>query len=185
MKTIKLSVPLFSQSDNHGGQGGRECMSSSCAMVAAFHGRVKTDDEYNGIRKRFGDTTNPLAHVSALESLGLVATFDRFATRGRLVSELVAGRPVAVGWLHQGPSSRPVGFGHWSVVAGWSGSSVWLMDPMGDPDLIRGGFLSRGRGWQGWASWRNWGPRWDVRPDPLNPASAHGHGWSLFVQPAR
>ena len=185
MRAIKLPVPLFSQSDNEGGQGERECMSSSCAMVAAFHGRVGTDDEYSRVRKRFGDTTNPLAHVSALESLGLVATFDRWANRPRLESELRAGRPVAVGWLHQGPVSRPVGFGHWSVVGGYSDLSVWLLDPMGDPDLLHGGFVVRGRGWQGWASWRNWGPRWDVRPDPLRGVDKGGRGWSLFVRPAR
>jgi hypothetical protein len=151
-------------------------------MVAAFHGKVKTDDEYNGIRKRFGDTTNHLAHVSALESLGLVATFDRSATRSRLVSELVAGRPIAVGWLHQGPVSRPAGFGHWSVVGGCSDRAVWLLDPMGDPDLLRGGFVVRGRGWQGWASWKNWEPRWDLPPLRFDPASRGGCGCSMFVR---
>jgi hypothetical protein len=35
-----LSVPLFSQADNRSGLGWRECMSSSCAMVAAYHGRI-------------------------------------------------------------------------------------------------------------------------------------------------
>jgi hypothetical protein len=185
MKTTRIAVPLFSQLDNAGGQGGRECMSSSCAMVAAFHGRVRTDDEYNEVRVRFGDTTNPLSHVGALEHLGLVAKFSRQAGRPQIEGEVMAGRPVAVGWLHQGPSSGPVGFGHWSVVAGCSDLAVWLLDPMGEPDLVRGGFVSRRAGWQGWASWRNWGPRWDVRPLPGGPPSARGRGWSLFVRPAR
>jgi hypothetical protein len=53
-----LIVPYFSQRDNASGQGSRECFSSSCAMVAAYYGKVKSDDEYNVIRARFGDTTN-------------------------------------------------------------------------------------------------------------------------------
>jgi len=40
-----LLVPYFSQRDNTSGQGNRECFSSSCAMVAAYYGKVKGDDE--------------------------------------------------------------------------------------------------------------------------------------------
>ena len=50
-------VPYFHQLDN-AGNGYRQCFSSSAAMVAAFNGKVKTDDEYNRIRERFGDTTS-------------------------------------------------------------------------------------------------------------------------------
>ena len=40
-------------------------------MVAAFYGKVKTDDQYNKTRERFGDTTSIEAQVRALRSFGL------------------------------------------------------------------------------------------------------------------
>ena len=183
MKTVKLNVPLFTQSDNSSGQGGRECMSSACAMVAAFHGRVRSDDDYNRIRERFGDTTSAVAHISALQSLGLAAVFTRSMTQQGLEGELQLGRPVAVGWLHQGTVDRPEGFGHWSVVGGVNPKCLWLLDPMGDPDLIGGGFISRGRGWEGWCSWRNWAPRWDIRPAWARASGGIGLGWAIRVRP--
>lgn len=158
-------------------------MSSSCAMVAAFHGRVRSDDDYNRIRGRFGDTTEASAHISALQSLGLTAVFTRAMTQQGLIAELQLGQPVAVGWLHQGPVSRPEGFGHWSVVGGVSPKGVWLLDPMGEPDLVPGGFVTRGRGWEGWCSWRNWGPRWDTRPEWARASGGIGLGWAIRVRP--
>jgi hypothetical protein len=44
-------------------------------MIAAFYGKVKTDDEYNKIRSKFGDTTDSSAQLKALQSLGLKAKF--------------------------------------------------------------------------------------------------------------
>jgi hypothetical protein len=70
-----LTVPYFYQLDNQSKQGNRECFSSSSAMVAAFYGKVKTDDEYNKIRSKFGDTTDSSAQLKALQSLGLKAKF--------------------------------------------------------------------------------------------------------------
>jgi hypothetical protein len=160
-------------------------MSSACAMVAAFYGRVKGDDDYNRVRERFGDTTNANAQISALHSLGLTAVFTRSMTQQGVESELLLGRPVAVGWLHQGPVDRPEGFGHWSVVGGVSPNGLWLLDPMGDPDLIRGGFITRGRGWEGWCSWRNWAPRWDVRPGWARANGGVGMGWAITVRSLR
>ena len=73
--SVLLKVPFESQNDNKSGTGYRECFSSSCAMIAKYYGKVKSDDEYNKIRSKFGDTTNSQSQLSALRSLGLQARF--------------------------------------------------------------------------------------------------------------
>jgi hypothetical protein len=37
---ILLKVPYEYQNDNRSGTGWRECMSSSCAMIARFYGKI-------------------------------------------------------------------------------------------------------------------------------------------------
>jgi len=49
-------------------------------MVARFYKKVKNDDEYNRIRRRFGDSTNAQAQLDALEYLGLRAKFVQNGT---------------------------------------------------------------------------------------------------------
>jgi hypothetical protein len=44
-----LNVPYEYQLDNSSGTGYRECFSSSCAMIARYYGKVKSDDDYNRI----------------------------------------------------------------------------------------------------------------------------------------
>jgi len=180
--TQVLPVSLFSQADNASGHGWRECMSSSCAMVAAYHGRIGSDDAYNLIRQRHGDTTDPDAQIKTLRELGLSARFTTTADRSVLLQELNQGRPVAVGWLHKGPVATPYGGGHWSVVAGWSPSAVWHLDPNGEADLVRGGYVTSRRGWKGWYSWRNWLPRWDMRPKASAGTPTRPTGWAILVQ---
>jgi hypothetical protein len=160
-----LDVPYFSQMDDEhdfDGPGYRHCCSSSCAMLAAFHGKVKTDDAYRQIRRRFGDTTNPIANVGALQELGLLATFRSNGTPANLYAELDAGRPVAVGWLHHGPAHAPTGGGHWSVIIGYTNNSWIMHDPYGEANLSAGGYISTvvgaGRGIDYLD--RNWRPRW-------------------------
>ena len=108
-------------------------------MLAAFHGRVASDDEYALVRRRFGETTEASAHVAALRYLGLLSEFHTTWGVRDLREELRRGRPVAVGWLHQGGAGAPGGFGHWSVAAGWTPDAVWMVDPNGEADLVRGG----------------------------------------------
>ena len=170
---VLLSVPFFSQLDNASGQGERECASSSAAMVAAFWGKVKGDDAYNQIRQRFGDTTDVQAHVQALRSLGLDARFRTDGTPALLEAELRAGRPVMVGWLHQGSVNAPRGGGHYSVVIGCSALSWIHHDPNGEADLVNGGYVNHTKGARVIYSRKNWERRW--RPD--------GNGWCLLVQP--
>jgi hypothetical protein len=74
-----LPVAWENQNDNASGTGYRECFSSSCAMLARYWGKVSSDDEYNAIRAKYGDSTSAEAQLSALRSLGLTANF---ATNG-------------------------------------------------------------------------------------------------------
>jgi hypothetical protein len=168
-----LIVPYFSQRDNASGQGNRECFSSSCAMVAAYYGKVKGDDEYNVIRARFGDTTNADAQVKALQSLGLKASFITDGTETLLQDEIEEGRPVAVGWLHYGPSSAPIGGGHWSVVVGFNSQAYIHNDPFGKANTINGGYLSASGGNNVSYSKTNWLPRWRVNGTG---------GWAILVR---
>jgi hypothetical protein len=168
-----LMVTYFSQRDNASGQGNRECFSSSCAMVAAYYGKVKGDDEYNVIRARFGDTTNADAQVKALQSLGLKASFITDGTEALLQNEIKEGRPVAVGWLHYGPSSAPIGGGHWSVVVGFNSQAYIHNDPFGKANIINGGYLSASGGNNVSYGKTNWLPRWRVNGTG---------GWAILVR---
>lgn len=169
-----LQVPYFSQRDNASGQGFRECFSSSCAMVAAFYGKVKGDDEYNKIRERFGDSTNATAQIKALQGLGLKPTFRQNLVLADLEAEVKAGHPVAVGWLHHGNYRRPTGGGHWSVVVGLSNGGVIMHDPYGAPDLVRGGHPNAQGGKYATFPSQYWLPRWEVKG---------GDGWGMIVRP--
>lgn len=169
-----LKVPYFSQHDNASGTGYRECFSSSCAMIAAFYGKVKTDDEYNKIRARYGDSTSSDAQVKALRALGLDASFIMSGTEKLLEEEVNAGRPVAVGWLHKGPVGAPSGDGHWSVVIGYTSSTFIHHDPNGAADLVRGNYPSTAGGKEIAYSRKNWMPRWRVNGTG---------GWCVLVKP--
>jgi hypothetical protein len=170
-----LIVPYFSQRDNLSGQGHRECFSSSCAMVAAFYGKVKGDDEYNLIRARFGDTTSTTAQARALEFLGLKPTFRQNVTRQELQAEINAGRPLAVGWLHQGKFTKPSGGGHWSVAVGFTDTSAIMHDPFGLCDLVNGGYKSASGGQYAHYAYQYWFPRWSVQ--------GSADGWAMFIRP--
>jgi hypothetical protein len=171
-----IPVPYQRQRDNDSGQGWRECFSSSAAMVAMYWGAVRDDDAYNRVRQRYGDTTNPQAHVRALTSLGLSVVWRSDLRRTDVLSELAAQRPVPFGWLHQGPVWSPRG-GHWSVAIGSTENGLIVHDPYGDPDLIRGGWIGNRSGEALRFSWRNLSPRWE--------AEGPGTGWGLLIRPAQ
>jgi GH24 family phage-related lysozyme (muramidase) len=170
----RLKVPYFSQNDNASGAGFRECFSSSCAMVAAFYGKVTSDDAYNVIRSKFGDTTDAQAQLAALRSLGLEATLRTNCGPDLLEAELRAGRPVPVGWLHHGSATSPSGGGHWSVVVGFDADAFYHNDPNGEANLVSGGYVSNANGAGIRYSRRNWLPRW--MPD------GSATGWALLIR---
>ena len=181
----EIYTPYFSQLDNASGQGGRECFSSAAAMVAAFYRRVETDDEYNQIRAKFGDTTSVQAQIEALESLGLNVQFRDDGDADLIELEVENGRPVMTGWYHHGDlslghsiSCGGMGCGHWSVISGYYGKNSadpgWvLQDPRGEPDLIKGGHKNPHRGRDVKVLQREFKPRWEVE--------GPGTGWVILV----
>lgn len=177
----KLQVVWQSQNDNTSGSGYRECFSSSCGAIAKFYGKVSGDDQYNTIRSRFGDTTDAQAQIKALASLGLKATLRTDGTPELLKAEILAGRPVAVGWIHKGPLARPTGDGHWSVVTGFDSKFSIHSDPNGEANIMDGGYLSRSGGSDVTYSWANWRKRWEVVGGPSGWQFSPGHGWALLI----
>ena len=172
---VLQDVPYFSQRDNASGQGYRECFSSSCAMIAAFHGRIETDDQYNRIRARYGDTTDAQAHLATLRSLQLKANFHTDGDSDDILNQLRLGHPVAVGWLHKGTPKAPSGGGHWSVIIG-SRERKWIMnDPYGEADLLNGGYTSNTNGAGMVYSFNSFNPRWE--------ADGPSTGWWMEVAP--
>lgn len=171
-----LKVPYeYQLGSDDGPYGYRQCFSSSCAMVARFYGKISGDYEYNKIRARFGDTTDPKAQVAALTSLGLKATFEMDGTVEDLENEIAAGHPVPVGWLHKGPAANPSGSGHWSVVVGYTPTHFIHNDPNGEANLVAGGYVSN-KGGAGIAySRKNWLPRWLV--------DGKDTGWFMRIRP--
>ena len=172
-----LDVAYEYQLDNASGAGCRECFSSSCAMLARHYGKVQTDDQYNKIRAKFGDTTDAQAQVKALRSLGLDARFRSDCSAADLEAEINAWRPVAVGWLHQGPVTAPRGGGHWSVVIGYTENTIVHHDPNGEADMVNGGYVSNlaSRGARIDYSRKNWLRRWEV--------DGPGTGWAILCLP--
>jgi hypothetical protein len=170
-----LSVPYEYQLDNKSGKGYRECFSSTCAMIAKYYGKVKSDDEYNQIRSKYGDTTSKDAQLAALRSLGLNARFITNGNPALLENEIRNGRPVAVGWLHQGVVSKPLGGGHWTCCIGFTPTHFVFNDPNGEANLINGGYVKHspeaGKGVK--YSRKNWLPRWEC--------DGKNTGWAILV----
>ena len=158
-----------------GATGYRQCFSSSCAMVARYYGKISGDYEYNKLRARFGDTTDPKAQIAAFKALGLTATFEMDGTVEELEDEISNGHPVPVGWLHKNNVSNPGGTGHWSVVVGFTPTHFIHNDPFGEADLVNGGYTSH-KGGAGVAySRKNWLPRWLIEGTDT--------GWFMKVRP--
>ena len=139
-------VPYYSQLDSQTGYGYRECFDAAAAMVAAFHRAVESQGAYRQLRRKHGDTTEVHAQVSTLRALGLDAEFRKNIRVEDVEIEIDAGRPLMVGWLHRGDftEGNPAvcdsnGCGHWSVIVGYNKDEFIAMDPMGRPDMHRGG----------------------------------------------
>ena len=178
----EVYMRYFTQLDNATGTGYRECFSSAAAMVAAFYKKVQTDDEYNAIRIKYGDTTSVNAQIQTLESLGLNAKFIKNADRDIIEMEIEMGRPVIVGWLDKGPIDQPTcnsaSCGHYSVISGYRGKNSpdpeWIMqDPRGLPDMKNGGHSNPHLGRNVRVRQAEFDARW--QPDGRNT------GWAVLV----
>ena len=173
-KILKVAYE-YQLGPDDGATGYRQCFSSSCAMVARYYGKISGDYEYNKLRARFGDTTDPKAQLAALKALGLTATFEMDGTVEDLENEINNGHPVPVGWLHHGTAANPAGTGHWSVVIGYTPTHFIFNDPNGEANLVNGGYVSNKGGAGIPYSRKNWLPRWLV--------DGTDTGWFLRIRP--
>ena len=170
-----LSVPYDCQLDNPGGEGWRECFSSSCAMAAMYWGVIKHQNEYHAQRPKFGDSTDASAQIRTLQSFGLEARFVQVGSVEKLKAQIDRGRPAPVGFLHHGPVSAPSGGGHYILAIGYTDTHLIAHDPYGSLDTVNGGYPNTGGtyGKEIKYSWKNWAPRWSVANDH--------DGWGLDV----
>lgn len=170
-----LNVPYDCQLDNPGGEGWRECFSSSCAMVAMFWGVIEHQNEYHAVRPRFGDSTEPVSQIRALQHFGLKAEFKQMGSKEKLKAQIDRGRPAPVGFLHHGSVSAPTGGGHYVCCIGYDDTGFIFNDPYGELNTVAGGYPKTG-GTYGKGikySYKNWVPRWSV----ANP----NDGWGLDI----
>lgn len=167
------------------------CFSSTCAMVAetlrpgVLAGSGQPDDRYlRRLQQLGGDTTDVAAQIRTLRSLGFEATFRQDMGEALVESELVAGRPVPVGWLHHGPVTAPRGGGHWSLIVGATKTHWILHDPFGEADLVGGGYASTAIGSGKFIRYtrRNFNRRWMVEPWNGGYRFAPGRGWALLLR---
>jgi hypothetical protein len=176
-KPAVIKVPYFCQLNMDDGSGWRDCFSATCAMIAAWKGKVSADthgeNAYNHIRQKHGDSTIAGSQVAALSDLGLTAHYATTGAKAKLIELLDQGVPVGTGILHHGQASSPSGGGHWMLIVGHDDSGVIALDPYGELNVSNGTWAQQGSGGDHvHYSWKNWLPRWEV---------AGGDGFMLWV----
>jgi len=168
-----IKVPYFCQLQMDDGQGWRDCFSATCAMLAAWKGKVSDENTYNHIRQKHGDSTIAGSQVAALSDLGLTAHYATNGTKAELIELLDRGIPVGCGILHHGQVSSPSGGGHWMLIVGHDDNGVIALDPYGELNVSNGTWAQQGSGGDHvHYSWKNWLPRWEV---------AGGDGYCIWV----
>jgi len=167
----------YLQTDSATRHGDRMCFSSTCAMAIKYLRPdallgSNADDDYLRTVLKYGDTTQSTSQIKACQQYGVLASFYQKGTKQTLLNELRAGYPVAVGVLHKGHVSNPVGGGHWMLLIGDDGENGIFHDPYGEMDNVNGGYVTVGRGGKDVKySWRNWLKRWEVE--------GQGTGWFM------
>jgi hypothetical protein len=171
----------YPQTDSATGHGDRMCFSSTCAMAIkylrpdALKGS-NADDDYLRTVLKYGDTTLSTSQIKACQQYGVFASFYQKGTKQALLNELKAGFPVAVGILHKGHVSNPVGGGHWMLLIGDDGEHGIFHDPYGEMDNVNGGYVKVGSGGKEVEyTWHNWLKRWEVE--------GKGTGWFMTFRP--
>ena len=173
----------YPQTDSATGHGDRMCFSSTCAMAIKFlrPDALKgsnADDDYLRTVLKYGDTTSSTSQIKACQQYGVLASFYQKGTKQSLLNELKAGYPVAVGILHKGHVSNPVGGGHWMLLIGDDGTNGIFHDPYGEMDNVNGGYVKVGSGGKEVKySWKNWLQRWEVE--------GSGTGWFMTFRPVQ
>ncbi len=184
-------APYYFQRDSATAQGDRMCYSSTCAMAVetlnpgALAGPGQADDRYLRLLQSLGgDTTDVQAQLRTLKSLGINATFRQDLGITPVEAELKAGRPVPVGWLHQGPINAPSGGGHWSLIVGATDTTWILHDPFGEANMVTGGYVSTTATAGRFVPYtkENFNRRWMVEPYSGAYRFAPGKGWGLLLR---
>jgi hypothetical protein len=159
-----IEAPYYNQLLMDDGSGWRDCFSATCAMIAAWKGKVSDENTYNHVRQKHGDSTVATSQLAALHDLGITATYATNGTKAKLIELLDQGVPVACGILHHGQASSPSGGGHWMLTVGHNEYGVVCMDPYGELNVASGTWASQGGlgGDHVTYSWANWLPRWEV-----------------------
>lgn len=174
-------ITYFSQRDSRiPGASDRMCFSSSAAMFAnyflpgAFALPNGDDDYFQRLTKNGGETGHAVDQVAFLRALGVPCEFTKQGNWALLEREITAGRPVLVGWLHNGPYNSPLrDHGHWSMVGGIDATHVTMYDPAGEADMIQGGYLAGTSGSGVRYTRKRWGGRWM--------ADGAGSGWAVVA----
>jgi len=122
-----IPVKHYTQNDNAGGRGARECFKTSCTMLSDHvtkgklsklqkeRGLPEPEDVYQSYMD--GDTTEPATHQRALKKLGIDAYFTTTVSIADVEKSLDLGIPVPIGVKYKG-------HGHWVLVNG-RGPSGW------------------------------------------------------------
>jgi len=114
----QLPVELFKQSEGL-------CGPASLKIVLAYYGTEKTEDELAnlmGATKEYG--CDPVDIVSAAEKLGFSAQYKEKSTIEEVTSFIDQDTPVIVQWF------SPEENGHYSVISGYEGSNLVMVDPL-------------------------------------------------------
>ena len=170
----KLDLVYDSQHNNPSGQGYRECFSSACAMVVQYLGKIDHVNEYHAVRPRYGDSTDSFAQIQTIRHFGLHPHFETNGSQSWLKDKILAGLPIAVGWLHHGGPNNPYGGGHYSTVVGVTDTGFLHHDPNGEASLVNGGYTANYDGSNQHYSFKNWLPRWEVE--------GPGSGWAMEIR---
>jgi uncharacterized protein YvpB len=173
IKVNPLPVLYMSQRDNYR-DASRTCFSSSCAMMLKYlkPTSIKNDDDYLKVVFTYGDSTDSTAQLKALFKFGVEARFYSKGDVDTIKKQIDKNKPVPVGFLHQGPVTRPTGGGHWLCITGYDDTGWWVNDPWGEADLESGTYVNT-NGKNLHYSYKNFNPRWLI--EGLN------SGWCMLA----
>lgn len=121
-----IPVKHYTQCDNRGGRGHRECFKTSCTMLADYvtNGKLSSMQKKQGLAEpedvyqsyMDGDTTIDTVHIRALKKLGIEAYSSRSASMRDVEDSLNCGIPVPIGVKYK--EYLEGGGGHWVLVNG-------------------------------------------------------------------
>jgi hypothetical protein len=131
-----LDLEHFTQVNNTGGEGYRECNLTVCTMLANYllggvytqawkSGKIKQpEDLYATQLADYGDTTDHGAQTAALESIGIRSYFSYTASLNDVASSLFCGVPVVIGEKYKAD-------GHMALIVGRDSKGFLVKCPYG------------------------------------------------------